>query len=100
MLADGLHVLFKGKYIGPPEPGPWAGIMQKLEVDVYKLGPLFIAFGILWLSFLLGYWMGYSWAYPLGLFMSLMTLWYVPVGTFFSLVVFTLLYLTKGEAGF
>lgn len=100
MLADGLHVLLKGKYIGPEKPGPWANVMYKLEIDVFKLGPMFVTFGILWLSFLVGYWLGYSWAYPLGLFMALMTLWYLPVGTATSIVIFVLLYMTKSQAGF
>ena len=26
MLLDGLFVLFKGKYIGPAKPGPWANL--------------------------------------------------------------------------
>ena len=100
MLLDGVHVLLKGKYIGPEKPGPWANMMYRLDVNVFKLGPMFITFGVLWLAFMLGFWLGYSWVYSFGLFMALMTLWYLPVGTVFSIVVFVLLYITKSKAGF
>lgn len=49
MLLDGIFVMFKGKYIGPENPGPWANLFYKLNIDVFKLGPVFILFGILWL---------------------------------------------------
>lgn len=60
MLANGLHVIFKGKYIGSSKPGQWAAIMYKLEVNVFKLGPLFVSFGVLWLLFMGGLWLGFS----------------------------------------
>ena len=100
MLIDGLHVVIKGKYIGPEKPGPWANVLYKLDVDVFKLGPLFMLLGILWLAFMIGFWLGYSWAYPLGFFIAILTLWYLPVGTVTSIIIFILLYITKSQAGF
>ncbi|MBX2923334.1 MAG: hypothetical protein KF746_14125 [Chitinophagaceae bacterium] len=50
MLLDGLVVLFRGKYIGSEQPGPWVNLFYKLNMDVFKLGPLFIVFGLLWLT--------------------------------------------------
>ncbi len=91
MLIDGIYVMLKGKYIGPPEPGPWAKLFYKLQWDVFKLGPLFIAFGAVWLVFVTGVFLQRSWAWPLGLVISIGTLWYLPVGTLFSLVVLILL---------
>lgn len=49
MLIDGIYVIINGKYIGPPKPGPWANLFYKFNIDVFKLGPLFMLFGILWL---------------------------------------------------
>ena len=63
MLLDGIYVMMKGKYIGPPKPGPWSALFDKLNVDVFKLGPLFIAFGLLWLVWLYSLWSNQSWAY-------------------------------------
>jgi hypothetical protein len=99
MLLDGLFVLFKGKYIGPAKPGPWASLFYKLNIDVFKLGPLFIIWGILWLIWLYGLWTNQNWFYLYGLVISLATLWYLPVGTIFSFIIFILLVTAKSKLG-
>jgi len=45
MLLDGIFVMIKGKYIGPEKPGPWSNLFYKLNIDIFKLGPLFIVLG-------------------------------------------------------
>lgn len=87
MLIDGIYVLLKGKYIGPEKPGPWASLIGKLNIDVFKLGPLFIVFGVLWIIFIYALWTQQSWAQMFGILVSIMTLWYLPVGTLFSIVI-------------
>ncbi|MEO7308657.1 MAG: hypothetical protein ABIR78_12640 [Ferruginibacter sp.] len=99
MLLDGIFVIVKGKYIGPDKPGPWANLFYKLDINVFKLGPLFILFGIIWLVFILGFWTNQSWAYMLGLFISFLTLWYLPVGTLLSLIVLVVLFVFKQRLG-
>ena len=99
MLLDGLFVMLKGKYIGPEKPGPWATIFYKLKVDVFKLGPLFIIFGLIWLVWLYALWTNQSWTYIFGLFISILTLWYLPVGTLFSLIILTILIFAKQKLG-
>lgn len=99
MLIDGIHVLLKGKYIGPPEPGPWASLFYKMKVNVFKLGPLFIAFGLVWLVFASGIWMQRSWSFPLGIAISILTLWYLPVGTLISIAVLILLLAARAKLG-
>lgn len=91
MLLDGIYVMLKGKYIGPPKPGPWANLFEYFSVDVFKLGPLFVMFGLAWLSFVVGVLTHQSWAYTLGVLISILTLWYLPVGTLFSIVVLVVL---------
>jgi len=91
MLLDGIYVLLKGKYIGSEKPGPWAALFYKLNIDVFKLGPLFIVFGIMWLLFLVGLWTGQSWTFAAGISLCILTLWYIPVGTALSVIVFILL---------
>jgi hypothetical protein len=83
MLLDGIYVILKGKFIGPEKPGPWANLFYKFNVDVFKLGPLFIIFGLCWMLWLCGLWTSQSWAYLFGLVISILTLWYLPAGTFF-----------------
>jgi hypothetical protein len=99
MLLDGLYVLFKGKYIGPEKPGPWAGLFYKLNIDVFKLGPLFIVFGLAWLTWLYGVWTQQGWAFHVGIITSILTVWYLPVGTIFSLVILFVLVFARQKAG-
>jgi hypothetical protein len=91
MLLDGIYVITKGKYIGPQKPGPWAELFYKFDVNVFKLGPLFIAFGILWLSWLYSLWSNQSWTYIFGIIISILTFWYLPVGTIFSIIILLIL---------
>lgn len=99
MLLDGLFVIFKGKYIGPEKPGPWANLFYKLDIDVFKLGPLFIVFGLLWLIWLYSLWTNQSWAFGFGLFICILTLWYLPIGTLFSLITIGSLLFAKQKLG-
>jgi hypothetical protein len=87
MLIDGIYVLANGKYIGPEKPGPWASLLGMTGIDVFRLGPLFVLFGVLWLTFSGSIFVGATWARTLGLVLSVMTLWYLPFGTLISIVV-------------
>ena len=100
MLLDGIFVMLKGKYIGPDKPGPWANLFYKLDINVFKLGPLFILLGIIWIVFLIGLLTSQSWAYLLGLIISIMTLWYLPVGTLLSVIILVILLISKQKLGF
>jgi hypothetical protein len=91
MLADGIYVLINGKYIGPEKPGPWANIFQLFNIDVFKLGPMFMLFGLAWLCFTATYISNFDCAFTFGLIMCILTLWYLPVGTIFSLIILVLL---------
>lgn len=99
MLLDGLYVLIKGKYIGPEKPGPWANLFSKLNVDVFKLGPLFVIFGLLWLAWIFALLTKQGWAYGFGIFISIATLWYLPVGTLFSIVILIVLFTARQKLG-
>lgn len=99
MLIDGIYVMINGKYIGPEKPGPWSNIFAKFEINVFKLGPLFITFGILWLIWIFGIWTNQSWVYIFGILISILTLWYLPVGTLFSIIVLVVLLTSKSKLG-
>lgn len=99
MLIDGIHVLLKGKYIGPEKPGPWANLFYKLNINVFNLGPLFICIGLLWLIWLFGFWTQQTWSYTFGIFVCVTTLWYLPVGTLFSVVILLLLLFARTKLG-
>ena len=91
MLIDGMYVMLNGKYIGPEKPGPWALLFSVTGVDVFKLGPLFVLFGITWLIFAGAFWSDAVWARNLGLVLSVLTLWYLPLGTLISIIIFLVL---------
>ena len=87
MLIDGIYVMARGRYIGPPKPGPWSNVFEIFKIDVFKLGPMFIIFGILWLVWAFGLLTNQSWAFGLGIVVAIITLWYLPVGTVISLFI-------------
>jgi len=95
MLTDGIYVLIKGKYIGTEPPGPWAILFGKLNIDVFKLGPLFVIYGISWLVFLITIVTKQPWAYLLGVILSVSTLWYLPVGAIVSFIILIILIANK-----
>ena len=99
MLLDGIFVLVKGKYIGPEKPGPWANLFYKFDINVFKLGPMFIGFGLLWVIWLYGLWTNQSWTFGFGVLVSVITLWYLPVGTLFSLIILATLLFARQKLG-
>jgi hypothetical protein len=99
MLLDGIYVLLKGKYIGPEKPGPWASLFTKMNVDVFKLGPLFIVFGLMWFVFIYGLQTTQSWSYYFGIGLSICTFWYLPIGTLISVMSLVLLVWFKSKIG-
>ena len=83
MLADGLHVLRHGKYFGPQTPGPWRHVPQAVGLDPMALGPVFVVLGALWLA--LAALVATATLPALSLALpAVLTLWYLPVGTFLS----------------
>lgn len=101
MLLDGIYVLLKGKYIGPERPGPWSTLLEKMGVgNVFSLGPLFIAFGLCWMVWLYALLTLQPWAVWFGILVSILTLWYLPVGTLFSLIILVILITQKKRLGF
>ena len=99
MLLDGIYVMLKGKYIGPEKPGPWANLFYKLKIDVFALGPLFIDFGLVWLFWLYCLWTNQNWTYVFGIVISILTFWYLPVGTIFSVIILLILVFAKQKLG-
>ncbi|WP_315815683.1 hypothetical protein [Paraflavitalea speifideaquila] len=60
---------------------------------------MFIIYGLVWLVFLYGILASQSWAYKLGLFISILSLWYLPVGTVLLTAAFVVLIIAKGKLG-
>jgi hypothetical protein len=98
MLIDGIYVLINTKFIGPEKPGPWSLLFEKLGADVFKLGPIFIIYGILWFAYVWAFWSGQPWANTFGIILAVMTLWYLPFGTIISIITIILLAILKSRA--
>jgi len=99
MLIDGIYVMINGKYIGPEKPGPWSNIFSKMNINVFKLGPMFIVFGLLWFLFIYALQTSQSWTYWYGIILAFSTIWYLPIGTLISVGVIILLAVYKNKLG-
>lgn len=95
MLIDGTYVMIKGKYIGPEIPGPWRHLFLALNINVFKLGPFFCFFGVLWTALLYGLFIKASWVQPFGIILSVLSLWYLPLGTVISVIAILILWFGK-----
>lgn len=95
MLVDGIFVMINGKFIGPDRPGPWASIFSAAGIDVFKLGPMFVVFGVAWLVFVFSVITRQRWAYVFGIGVSIATLWYLPIGTIISVDILLALFFLR-----
>lgn len=87
MLIDGLVARFTGSYLGGTL-GPWSLLLHAAGIDprAWTTNGLFIVYGLLWLTSIAFYLTGRRNAI---LGMAVLTLWYLPVGTLFSLAIIT-----------
>jgi hypothetical protein len=95
MLLDGIFVIVNGKFIGPEKPGPWSEIFYSLGINPFALGPLFVVYGLLWLTFVGSVWTSRPWMKNFGIGICMLTLWYLPVGTAISILIVVMLSRTK-----
>jgi hypothetical protein len=99
MLADGLRNLLTGTYFGGTL-GPWSLLVAGAGLDPHHFGAVFVALGLLWLGAQAALLARTPWSPWAGLAAGVLTLWYVPVGTFLALVWLVLLWLsTRARAG-
>jgi hypothetical protein len=97
MLFDGIHVLLKGKYFGPEKPGPWSDLVSRVGIDPMRVGPVFVAIGLLWAVVVLGIVYRQSWTFLLGLIACTASLWYFPIGTILSIAVAVMLIVLRNR---
>lgn len=95
MLFDGSHALATGTYFGAEQPGPWSRIVSSLGLDPFRMGIPFILLGAAWLVCAVGLVLMQRWGWYGLLVCSVLTLWYVPVGTVLSVAVIVLLVLYR-----
>lgn len=98
MVFDGVHVMLRGKYFGPEKPGPWSVLFARVGIDPFRLGPMFVALGVLWVVFLVALLCGRTWGWYGAAGMAVLSLWYLPLGTILSLLYLGLLYFGSTRA--
>ncbi len=96
MIIDGFHETLTGQYYGVGL-GPWSILVTAVGINPYGLGAIFVILGILWLILLSGMLAHWSWGWPGGLIVGLASLWYLPVGTVFSIIYIMLLLKNRRE---
>jgi hypothetical protein len=91
MIVDGIHVLVRGKYVGPETPGPWSVLVSHAGIDPFRMGPLFVGLGACWIVCSFGLLRSRPWARRAAVAVAVASLWYLPVGTILSLAWLALL---------
>lgn len=97
MVFDGVHVLRKGKYFGPNEPGPWSKLVSKVGIDPLSIGPVFVLLGLGWLVGGTCMIAGFAQAWLVLAIVGVLTLWYISIGTMLSIIVLVLLFVYHGR---
>src|SRR5438045_9421342 len=97
MIFDGSHFLIYDKYFGHEKPGPWIVIVSFIGLKPFKLGVPFIVTVVLWLLFLVGILIHRSWAWYGALVTAIASLWFLPIGTLFSVIYIVLLLVFRSK---
>ncbi|NRB38096.1 MAG: hypothetical protein HRU20_06460 [Pseudomonadales bacterium] len=100
MLFDGMHVMRKGKYFGPEEPGIWSKLVASFGINPFSMGPVFVALGLFWFVSVAALLTSMSWGWLALMVVAIATLWYVKVGTAISIIVMALLLIFKQSLGY
>ncbi|HEY4574753.1 MAG TPA: hypothetical protein VIJ26_12330 [Thermoanaerobaculia bacterium] len=103
MAFDGSRALIQGDYLTPRQGeyagqlGPWAGVLRRTGLEPrstpVKIG--FIVYGICWLALASAYAMNPAWSWWPLVILSVLTLWYLPMGTGLALLELVLLVVVR-----
>lgn len=101
LAFDGARALLVGDYVTPRSGpaagrlGPWSGIVSAVGIEPRStlMKTIHVTLGAVWLVAIAGYVAGLSWGWSAMLVCAILGLWYLPVGTLFSVVQIVLLLL-------
>ncbi len=99
MAFDGSRALIVGDFITPKtgprvgQLGPWRHLVQRAGLNPRgtPMKLVFAVYGLTWLALAVGFARGASWGWSAMLFAAIGALWFLPVGTLFSLIQIALL---------
>jgi hypothetical protein len=100
MLFDGSRALIVGDYVTPKsgrfagQLGPWARLVSAVGIEprATPMKCVFVVYGLLWLAAIAAYLLSVRWMWLAMVVAAAGTLWYLPVGTAFSVVQLVLLF--------
>jgi len=106
MAFDGTRALVRGDYLTPREGryagqlGPWAAGIRRagLEPRSKPVKTGFVVYGLCWLTLAAAYAAGQAWSWWPLVILSVLSLWYLPLGTGLALLELVLLFWTRARA--
>jgi hypothetical protein len=106
MTFDGTRALVVGDYVTPKSGeyagrlGPWSSLVQAIGILPRStlMRSIFVIYGVTWLIVIACYVLKLPWAWAAMLIAAIGGLWYLPIGTAFSLLQIVLLLLPKTRA--
>ena len=101
MAFDGGRALIDGDYVTPSggemagQLGPWSSLIKAVGIAPRStlMKSIFLIYSLIYLGLALALGLGSPWAWPPLLVVAILGLWYVPFGTFLSILVIVLLML-------
>jgi len=101
MALDGIRALIVGDYITPPggQLGPWSTVAAAVGISPRStlMKGVFAGYGLGWAAIIVAYAARAPWAWPAMLLAAALSLWYLPVGTLFSVLVTGLLLMERQD---
>ena len=107
MVFDGVRALTAGDYVTPRtgpyagQLGPWASLVRRAGVEPRSVGmkTAFVLLGLAWLAAAAGYAGGVAWADRALVILSILSLWYLPIGTALAILELILLLVIRIRGG-
>ena len=102
MAFDGIRALIVGEYITPRsgELGPWSAIVSAVGITPHStlMKSIFAGYGLTWLGIIAAYVVRARWAWWAMVLAALFSLWYLPAGTSFGLLIIALLLVQRRQS--
>lgn len=103
MLVDGSRALIIGDYVTPAngeykgQLGPWAGLVSAIGIDPRStfMKSIFVIYGVASLLAATGFALHQPWGRNALIVMSVLGLWYLPIGTAANTLALILLFLYR-----
>lgn len=103
MLIDGSRALIVGDYTTPSsgeyagQLGPWSNLVKAVGIEPRStlMKTIFVGYGLAALVVLACFVFGLSWARTALIIISILGLWFLPIGTITNLIALTLLFIGR-----